>query len=318
MAGVAQHLGVALRMNATYFKFAGDALKEFLLGTVVCDAPKIELQSKEDNNNIDKQLKILTTPDMTSRKSTRAYSHMLPGSINLTQKGKFIDNDITMQYGYNPVDDSPTSPVNYEQFCPMINYFISKYNNILNEPFMLGYLTHLVADKIYFSKIVPEIVTKNESNIQAYINDKYAKLGYKKSPYLTNGEYLEWSHDALYKVFADYNYLSMFELVNIIPRFTELSEYYQKWELANREFKPSMVEDLPDVESITDFLENSNIIKKLDQDLDYILHSNGVINVEGGLSFKDMWSYNLYLTFLDDVEAEVKDTIDNQKGKNRN
>lgn len=48
MASTAQHLAVAARVNATQFNFEGNDLKEFFLGAIACDAPK--LKPKKDVN----------------------------------------------------------------------------------------------------------------------------------------------------------------------------------------------------------------------------------------------------------------------------
>ena len=42
MASTAQHLAVALRTNANIFHYEGNDLKEFLLGAIACDAPKLK------------------------------------------------------------------------------------------------------------------------------------------------------------------------------------------------------------------------------------------------------------------------------------
>ena len=40
MASTLQHLTIARRINDVYFNFKGNELSEFLLGSIVCDAPK--------------------------------------------------------------------------------------------------------------------------------------------------------------------------------------------------------------------------------------------------------------------------------------
>ena len=47
MASTAQHLAVALRTNANIFHFEGNDLKEFLLGAIACDAPKLKPKTTE-------------------------------------------------------------------------------------------------------------------------------------------------------------------------------------------------------------------------------------------------------------------------------
>ena len=305
MASVAQHLGVALAINERIFHFEKEDLKEFLIGSIVCDAPAI----KKDSNKKDiKKEEVVNFPN-TTRKPGRKYSHFLPGSIVPENQDKFISPEITIENGYRPVDDRAEAPVDYKQFCPMINYFLNKYDDKLDEPFMLGYLTHLITDDIYFGKIVPTIVNNNMDSIEQFISEKYGKYNYrKKANVLTNGEYLEWSHQALYKIFDDYTYLSMFEPSEAFPTLQELGEYYKNWENSNRNFKPSMIKDLNGEEAIEKFLLNSKSISSLINDAQEQFKKGNIIKREG-LTFKGLWPYDLYLNLIDMTEEDLKTTL---------
>ena len=312
MASTAQHLAVAARVNATQFNFEGNDLKEFFLGAIACDAPK--LKPKKDVNEKKELQKKAIEPEKfpnEMRKAGRNYSHFLPGSIIPENQGKFISPEITMEYGYNPVYDRPGAKVDYNQFMPMVDYFKEKYAEQMNEPFMLGYLTHLVTDKIYFGEVVPTIVEENKDVINDYINNKYGKFGYKKKENLTNAEYLDWSHDALYSVFDDYSYLSLFETKDVFPNLSDLGDYLEKWESSTRTFKPSMIEDLNDSEAIITFLKNpriSNLIVDAKSQLD----EGNIVNRKD-LSFNGTWPYKLYLDLNDKVEDEISTYINSKK-----
>lgn len=309
MASTAQHLAVALRTNANIFHYEGNDLKEFLLGAIACDAPKLKPKTTEKKEDKSKTKEVSELEKFASqmRKAGRNHSHFLPGSIIKENQSKFISPEITMEYGYQPVDDRPESKVNYNQFSPMIDYFYSKYESKMDEPFMKGYLTHLLTDKVYFTEVVPTIVNENKSEIKDYINEKYNKFGYKKKDYLTNAEYLDWSHDALYNVFDDYSYLSLFETKDVFPDLSDLADYLETWEKTDRSFKPSMVEDLNGSEAIITFLKNPRI-SSLIVDAKEQLNEGNIVKRKD-LSTKGKWSYNLYLDFGEKVEDEVENYI---------
>lgn len=313
MASTAQHLAVALRTNANIFHFEGNDLKEFLLGAIACDAPKLKPKTteKKEDKKEEKQISELEKLTSQMRKAGRNHSHFLPGSIVPENQSKFISPEITMEYGYQPVDDRPESKVDYNQFAPMVDYFNAKYESKMDEPFMKGYLTHLLTDKVYFTEVVPTIVKENEGEIKDYINEKYNKFGYKKKDYLTNAEYLDWSHDALYGVFDDYSYLSLFETKDDFPNLSELGDYLETWEKTDRDFKPSMVEDLNGSEAIITFLKNPRI-SSLIIDAKNQLNEGNIVKRKG-LSAKGKWPYELFLDFGEKVENEVENYIDLNK-----
>lgn len=254
MASTLQHLTIARRINDIYFNFKGNELSEFLLGSIVCDAPK-----KDITKNITTGIKM---PDTLERKSARAYTHYLRPSTNENKKEIFISSEIASIYGYNPVDDNANSVICYEQFCPMIKYFINKYYDYFKEPFMIGYLIHLITDDLYFRVITPMIINDNIESINSFINEKYFSLGYKKKEYISNGEYLAWTHHFLYEDYNKYNTILTIKYENKIPDFYNLSRYLRNWEESNKSFKPSMIEDLNDTESMISFIENANNLAK--------------------------------------------------------
>lgn len=309
MASTAQHLAVAARVNATQFNFEGNDLKEFFIGAIACDVPKLELKK---DVNAKKVSEIEKFPNKM-RKVGRNYSHFAPGSIIPENQGKSISPEITIKYGYTPVDDRPEAKVDYNQFVPMVDYFKEKYAEQMNEPFMLGYLTHLVTDKVYFVEVVPTIVEENKDVINDYINNKYGKFGYKKKEYLTNAEYLDWAYDALYSVFDDYSYLSLFETKDVFPNLSDLGDYLEKWESSARTFKPSIIEDLNNLEAIIAFLKNPRI-SNLIVDAKKQLEEGNIINRKD-LSFNSTWPYELYLDFNDKVEDEINRYINSTRSR---
>jgi len=308
MASTAQHLAIAASINARHFKFEGNDLTEFFLGAIACDAPKLKPKNTIDKTSATQEIFLESKkfPD-EMRKAGRNYSHFLPGSIVPENQSKFISPEITEKYGYTPVDDRPNAQVDYTQFAPMTALFLDKYADKMSEPFMLGYLTHLITDELYFTKLVPEIVEANQDSIKEYIDNKYGKYGYEKKETLTNAEYLDWSHDALYGVFDDYNYLSLFETYDIFPDLLNLGNYLEKWEISDRQFKPSMVEDLNDSESIIAFLKNPRI-SHLVCDAKQQLSDSNIITRQN-LSFKGLWPYNLYLDLTDWVDDEINNYL---------
>lgn len=313
MASTEQHFAAALRINAEKFNFVGNDLKEYLLGAIACDAPKLKKQvTKIETKTSD--VKKVSTPSDQERKAGRAYTHYLRPSINPAKEKSFISIDIAKEYGYKPVDDRGDSPVCYEQFCPMLDYFMDKNADHMNEPFMLGYLAHLVADDVYFSKVIPEIVSQNSEKINDYITDKFSKDGYEKKPYLTNGEYLKWSHTTMYQQYGYYNILAVFGFEQDMPDMKELSTYLKEWESSNRDFKPSMVDDLNDTESICDYLENANNSAQILEENKQTLKESSIVS---GASVYGVWPYDLFLDYLDETAKEASDILESREKRRK-
>ncbi len=272
MASTVQHMAIAIEINTRFLNFKDDNLIQYFLGAIVCDAPKLDF-----NKTLSSTYKKL--PDTMERKSERAYTHFLRPSKNLDKKNDFIDIEIAKKYGYNAVDDSPTSPVCFEEFCPMLNYFISKYKTYFKEPFMIGYLVHLITDDIYFSKIMSTISNDKLYEIEKYITNKYSLIEYQKKPYLTNGEYLDWSHFAMYNDYDKYNSILIHKYFSEFPDFYYLSKYLQNWNDSNTDFNPWVIEELNDIKSMRYFIENSNNTAKNIRELKNKIN-NSTINQE--------------------------------------
>lgn len=307
MASTEQHFAAALRINKLHMNYEGDYLKEYLLGSIACDAPKLKKKTDVKKSDIP-LVKKVSTPDDQERKAGRAYTHYLRPSINPEKKNNFISKDIAEKYGYLPVDDRGASPVCYEQFCPMLEYFIDKYKEYINEPFIQGYLAHLVADDVYFGEVIPEIVEKNKESIDKYIKETFGKDGYIKKDYLSNGEYLKWSHTTMYQQYGYYNTLAVFEFVDDMPNLKDLSNYLKEWEKSDRNFKPSDVKELNDTESICDYLENgNNSAEILEQTKKQIKETN----IVSGTSVYGVWPYELFLdVYLNHTEEKFCKLLD--------
>ena len=179
----------------------------------------------------------------------------------------------------------------------MITFYKEKYNKLLEEPFMIGYLTHLITDRVYYTEIVPKIVELNKDIIKDYLTKKYSKYNYTPKEQLTNAEYLVWSHEKLYSVFDDYNFLPNSEEYDIFPNLSELKIYLEKWENSDKEFKPSMIEDLNDYESIILFLEDSYMAKSVE----YAKNALKAIN-NRNKPRKNLLVHELYLKFMNRVD----------------
>ena len=196
----------------------------------------------------------------------------------------------------------------------MLDYFMDKNADHMNEPFMLGYLAHLVADDVYFSKVIPEIVSQNSEKINDYITSKFSKDGYEKKPYLTNGEYLKWSHTTMYQQYGYYNILAVFGFEQDMPDMKELSTYLKEWESSNRDFKPSMVDDLNDTESICDYLENANNSAQILEENKQTLKESSIVS---GASVYGVWPYDLFLDYLDETAKEVSDILESREKRRK-
>ena len=117
----------------------------------------------------------------------------------------------------------------------------------------------------------------------------------------------------MYQQYGYYNTLALLETYKDMPNLYELSTYLKNWEKSNRKFKPSMIEELNDTNSITDFLENSNnSAKEIVKHKEELTNSN-IINAN--ISFKGIWPYDLFLDFLDETESEVLDNVSTKKRK---
>ncbi|MGN1312168.1 MAG: hypothetical protein ACI4U4_04060 [Bacilli bacterium] len=301
MASTLQHLTIAIKINESKLRYKNEELIQYLLGSIVCDAPKLQI------NDRPKDFLVNQTPNEIERKSSRAHTHYLRPSTNANKKEIFISEEVASKYGYRPVDDSANSKVDYIQFCPMIKYFINKYFKYLNEPFMIGYLVHLITDDIYFDKITPLIINENLNSITSFINEEYNVYGYQKKEYLSNGEYLAWTHHFLYGDYAKYNNILIPEYEKNIPDFYSLSRYLRNWEESNKPFKPSMIKDLNDTESLIYFIENANNLAKnirlIKQNLKY---SNVPKNIE-----LDYFALNYYKKLEEETEKTFNDIYSN-------
>ena len=77
-------------------------------------------------------------------------------------------------------------------FVPNIELFIEKYGENLNDPFVLGYLVHLITDKFWFEVVIPIFIRKNLDLI-----DKSAKI----ISDLKHQDFMNWYYDTIYADF---------------------------------------------------------------------------------------------------------------------
>ena len=151
---------------------------------------------------------------------------------------------------------------------PNIELFLQKYQSRLEDPFVLGYLVHLLTDKFWFEIVIPLFVKKNLIAI-----DKNAKSIFE----IRNQDFINWYRDNFYNDFDVHNIIlgaMVFGEKVEFPNFLEFNldnllveeiniDYLKKFLEKNYE-RLKFVKDITDEEAMEQFLKRKNDIKVAD------------------------------------------------------
>lgn len=181
----------------------------------------------------------------------------LKGKTQLVRKDShFIDGKLSVE----KIDLRPSTP--------NVELFLNKYQSKLSDPFVLGYLVHLLTDKFWFEVVIPLFIKKNLTSI-----NKNAKV----LEDLTNEEFINWYRNNFYDDFDIHNIIigaMVFGEKVEFPNFLEFDlsnleveeinlDYLKKFLEKNYE-RLKFVKDIKDEEAIEKFLQKKNDIKVAD------------------------------------------------------
>lgn len=171
-------------------------------------------------------------------------------------KSHFIDNKL--------LDDKLDLAI----YIPEIEKFINKYKDKLNDPYVLGYLVHLITDKFWFEVVMPIFIRKNLDII-----DKEAKTIND----LKYNSYVDWYYKSLYPDFdihdiiigamvfgekVEFPNLLEFDLDNLIVDEINYDGLQMFLEQTYERLK--FIKDISDEEAMEQFLQKKNDIKVAD------------------------------------------------------
>lgn len=141
-------------------------------------------------------------------------------------KTHFIDNKL--------IDEK----IDLSVFTPNIDFFIEKYNKELRDPFVLGYLVHLITDKFWFEVVIPIFIRKNLDLIDSSV---------KVMDDLSHQIFLNWYHDTVY---ADFD---VHDIIIGAMVFGEKVEFpnFLEFDLSN------LLVDIIDEDELKKFLEDN-------------------------------------------------------------
>ncbi len=75
---------------------------------------------------------------------------------------------------------------NADDSIPILDKFLSKYGDKLNDPFILGYYVHLYTDYLWFKYFIPEVFDKDNSMIKKLNGEVVKCNGDMKKLYIYN------------------------------------------------------------------------------------------------------------------------------------
>lgn len=151
---------------------------------------------------------------------------------------------------------------------PNVELFLNKYQEKLNDPFVLGYLVHLFTDKFWFEVVIPLLIKRNLVNINSTA---------KVLEDLTNEEFINWYRSNFYDDFDIHNIIIgamvfgekvefpnflEFDLSNLLVE--EINIEHLKSFLKKNYDRLKFVKDITDEEAMDMFLKKKNNIKVAD------------------------------------------------------
>ena len=171
-----------------------------------------------------------------------------------------------------------------EQEVPDFDKFLMKYRNRLNEPFIQGYLCHLIADDIWFRDYIPNhvlAITEEKDqillrDIDDYIPyDNFKKMMY--SDYSKLNDYLFDMYKIDLKKFDDMNIenpnMEEFEFEEI-HRLIEQISYYLEYSSENIEKVDDADDDEVDEqeEEILEMLSKTEAVTYIEEAIKKVIH----------------------------------------------
>lgn len=103
---------------------------------------------------------------------------------------------VTRKISHFITNEPKGNQLSFEHYIPNLERFIEGQHSNLDDPFVLGYLIHLITDKLWFENLIPIFVNRHLKEI----NDKAQSMDE-----LTNEEYLNWYRNNFYHDFDIHN-----------------------------------------------------------------------------------------------------------------
>jgi len=171
-----------------------------------------------------------------------------------------------------------------EREVPDLDKFLKKYKNRLNEPFIQGYLCHLISDDIWFRDYIPNhVVSITEDKSQVLLRDIDDYIPYDDFKKMMYGDYAK-IHPyifSLYKInlrkFDDMNIedpnMEEFEYEEIHKLIEQISYYLDYVETKEAEdeveFDDNRMDDYDDKQPL-ELLSNTEVITYIEEAIDKV------------------------------------------------
>lgn len=183
---------------------------------------------------------------------------------NAVEKKKEGVPQDTRKISHFVTNETEGEQLTFDEYLPNLDKFLEEYGSQLDDPFVLGYLVHLVTDKVWFEKTIPGFVKKHLKEINGNA-DNISEL--------TTSEYLNWYRSRFYHDFDIHNLIIgaiVFGESAKLPNFLEFDlsdlpissidlELLQKFLIINYE-RIKDVNDITVDEAMTRLLEKDDNI----------------------------------------------------------
>ncbi len=171
-----------------------------------------------------------------------------------------------------------------EREVPDIDKFLKKYKNRLNEPFIQGYLCHLISDDIWFRDYIPNhVISITEDKQQILLRDIDDYIPYddfKKMMYSDYGKINPYIFN-LYKInlkkFDDMNIddpkMEEFEYQEIYRLIEQISYYLEFTEETIEKIEENTLEDVENEQEIDsmELLSNTEVLTYIEEAIDKVI-----------------------------------------------
>lgn len=171
-----------------------------------------------------------------------------------------------------------------EREVPDLDKFLKKYKDRLNEPFIQGYLCHLISDDVWFREYIPNhVVSITEDKKQILLRDIDDYIPYGDFRAMMYSDYNKMNKDlfSLYKLNLkkfdnmdiDDPKMEEFEFEEIHRLIEQLSDYLEYCESEDEEIEPDFDDnriDDYDVEPLK-ILSNTEIVTFIEEAIDSVI-----------------------------------------------
>ena len=210
--------------------------------------------------------------------------NLAPDLSKITNQSKYISHFLKKI----EINDS-------EREVPDLDKFVKKYKNRLNEPFIQGYLCHLISDDIWFREYIPNhVISITEDKKQILLRDiddyrpydDFRSIMY--SDYSKTNKYLFEMYKINLKKYDDMNipnpnmeefeYEEIHKLIEQISYFLEYSE--ENKEECEVEFDDNRMDDYDNNDEKLELLSHTEIvtyIEKAIEEVEYQFEKLGIM-----------------------------------------